>query len=247
MARDEGLLPLLDRVAHGGRLGHGVGPHGALVGEPADAERDTGHRGQGRVAVEHPGQRVVQDAAVVLARAHDHLAVDLDAAVQEGAQPPQAGGAAAVAEQVGTDVGVGGVDGDEQGAEALGEHPFEVHLGEAGERGEVPVQEGQPVVVVLQRQAPPHALGQLVDEAELAVVVTGPHPVEDGRRDLGAERFPRLLGDLDGEGLRDAATAHDEVQIGLVDQQAVLDDITGRPSVEREELVPRSQAELVRR
>ena len=45
-------------------------------------------------------------------------------------------------------------------------------------RGEVPVQERQAVVVVLQVQAAAHALGQLVDEAELAVVVARADPVE---------------------------------------------------------------------
>ena len=76
------------------------------------------------------------------------------------------------------DVGVGGVDAHVQRRQPLGDHPLEVGLGEAGERGEVPVQERQAVVVVLQVQAAAHALGQLVDEAELAVVVAGAHPVE---------------------------------------------------------------------
>ena len=137
----------------------------------------------------------------------------------------------------GPHLGVGGVDGDEQRAQALGQHPLEVHLGEAGQRGEVPVEERQPVVVVLHGQAAAHALGQLVDEAELAVVVAGADPVEDGRGDLDAEWLARLLAHGDGEGARHPATAHDEVQFGLVHQEAVLDDVTGRAAVEREELV----------
>ena len=70
------------------------------------------------------------------------------------------------------------------GPEAFGEDAFGVELGETGERREVPVEERQPIVVVLEVEAPPHALGQLVDEAEGAVVVAGPDPVEDGRGDL---------------------------------------------------------------
>ena len=69
------------------------------------------------------------------------------------------------------------------GLEPLGQHPLEVHLGEPGERGEVPVEEREPVVVVLHGEAAAHALGQLVDEAELAVVVTRPDPVEDAPRE----------------------------------------------------------------
>ena len=72
--------------------------------------------------------------------------------------------------------------------------PLEVGLGEAGQGGEVAVQERQPVVVVPHVQAAAHALGQLVDEAELAVVVAGPHPVEQGGVDLEAERLAALAG-----------------------------------------------------
>ncbi len=224
---EEGLLPPLDGVAHRGRLVPGVGPHGALVGEAADAEGHAGHGGERRVAVEDAGQRVLQHRPVVLARAHHHLAVDLDAPVEQGAQPPEADRAPPVAQHLGPHVGIGGVDGDEEGAEPLGQDPLEVHLGEPGQGGEVPVEEGQPVVVVLQGEAAPHALGQLVDEAELAVVVAGADPVEDGGGDLGPERLPRLLGHRSGQRARPAATADHEVQIGLVDQQAVLDDVPG--------------------
>ena len=169
-------------------------------------------------------------------------------AVEQDREPAEAGRPPPVAQQVGPELGVGGVDGDEQRAEPLGEHPLEVHLGEAGEGGEVAVEERQPVVVVLQVQAPAHALGQLVDEAELAVVVAGPDPVEDGRGDLDPERLARppwRPGRLTGSSC--AATADDEVQVGLVDQQAELDDVARRPSVEGEELVPGPEAGQVRR
>jgi hypothetical protein len=129
------------------------------------------------------------------------------------------------------------VDGDEQWAEPLGQHTLEVHFGEAGQRGEVPVQEGQAVVVVLHRQAPPHALRELVDEAELAVVVTRADPVEDGGRHFDAERFAGLLADGHRKGPVDPAAADQEVQLGLVHQEAVLDDVTGRAAVEREQLI----------
>ena len=94
---EEGVLPQLHRVAHRRRLVRGVGPHGLLVGEPAHPEGHAGHGGQGGIAVEHTGQGVVQDVAVVAARAHHHLPVHLDASLEQGLQPPQAGGAAAVA------------------------------------------------------------------------------------------------------------------------------------------------------
>ena len=86
---------------------------------------------------------------------HD-LAVDLDVVVEQGPQPAQAGGPPAVAQQVGAHLGVGGVDGDVQGRQALGDHPLEVQLGEAGEGGEVPVEERQAVVVVALVEAGAH-------------------------------------------------------------------------------------------
>ena len=64
--------------------------------------------------------------------------------------------------------------------------PLEVGLGESGQRGEVPVEERQPVVVVLQIEALPQAGRQLVDEAELAVVVAGADLVEDRARRTSA-------------------------------------------------------------
>ena len=78
----------------------------------------------------------------------------------------------------GPHVGVGGVDAHVERRQPLGDHPLEVGLGEAGQRGEVPVEERQPVVVVLQVQAAAQARRQLVDEAELAVVVAGADLVE---------------------------------------------------------------------
>jgi hypothetical protein len=46
--------------------------------------------------------------------------------------------------------------------------------------GEVPVQEREAVVVVLHVQAAAQTGRELVDEAELAAVVAGLHPVEQG-------------------------------------------------------------------
>ena len=109
------------------------------------------------------------------------------------------------------------MDADVQRRQALGHDPLEVGLGEPGERREVPVQEAQPVVVVLQVEAAAHALGQLVDEAELAVVVAGADPVEHGARHLGAERLTGPLGDVQLE--LEAAARDVEVDVGLVGPQ----------------------------
>ena len=118
---------------HGARLGGGVGPQPRFVAVGADPERHDAQRGQLGEPVEHAGQGVVEHGAVVAARAHHHLAVDLDAVVEQGAEPPQARRPAPVAQHGGADLGVGGVDGHVQRRQALEQHPLEVELGEAGE------------------------------------------------------------------------------------------------------------------
>ena len=224
---EERLLPAGHRVAHGRRLLPGVGPHPLSVREPAYPERDTGHGGQGRIAVEHTGQRVLQHRSVVLVGAHHDLPVHLDSSVEKGTQPSQAGRPPSIAKKVGPDVGIGGVDGDEQRTQPLGQHPLEVHFGEPGEGGEVAVEEGQAIVVVLEGQAAPHAARQLMDETELAVVVAGPDPVENSRTDLGPQRLTGLLFDLQGDRVGQAGPADHQVELALVHQEAVLDDVAG--------------------
>jgi hypothetical protein len=129
------------------------------------------------------------------------------------------------------------VDADVQRAEALVDHPLEVRLGEAGQRGEVPVEEREPVVVVLDVEALPHAGGQLVDEAERAVVVAGADSVEQGRGHLGPERLPGLLGDL--HRALHAAPPQFDVDHGLVGQHPVADDVARNLAVHDDEFIPR--------
>jgi hypothetical protein len=72
------------------------------------------------------------------------------------------------------------------------------------------------------------------------VVVAGAHAVEQGRLDLGAERLAGRL--FDGQGQRQAAPGHVELDIGLVGQQAVLDDVTGGLAVHGDDLVTGEEA-----
>ena len=143
-------------------------------------------------------------------------------AVEQDPQPAQAGRPRGVAQHV-RPARSGSVAWMEtkSGPSRSVEHPLEVELGEAGERREVPVEEGEPVVVVLQVQAAAHALGQLVDEAERAVVVAGADPVEDGRGHLDPERLARLLATRTGAGRARAGRDRRTIEVvGLVDQLA---------------------------
>ncbi len=228
-------LPALDQVHHPGGLGRGVRAHGGFHVEAAHAERDAGDRRQLRIPVEHAGEGVVEDGPVVDAGADHHLAVDLDAVVEEGPQPAQAGGAPAVAQHPGPHLGVGGVDAHPERRQTFGHHPLQVGLGESGQGGEVPVQERQAVVVVPGVEAAPHALGELVDEAELAVVVAGPDPVEQGRVQLHAERLG--LGSRHPDQAFQAAAAHVELELRLIGEELVFDDVSGELAVHGDDLV----------
>ena len=109
-------------------------------------------------------------------------------------------------------------------------------------RGEVPVEEREPVVVVLEVQAAPHALGQLVDEAERAVVVAGADAVEDGRGDLDAERLAGRLVDAHEPGQRRAGAPDQDAEV--VASLRRWKSMTSRGSCpfEAEELVAHGQA-----
>ena len=120
-------------------------------------------------------------------------------------------------------------------AEPLGDHPLEVGLGEPGEGGEVPVEEAEPVVVVLEVEALPEPRRQLVDEAELAVVVAGAHLVEQRRLHLHPEGLARPLVDLHRQ-LQPPAPEL-EHGIGVVDQESPLDDVPRNLSVDGVDLV----------
>ena len=211
--RQVDVLPVLDGIDHRPRLGDGVFAQVGLRIEAGETEWHDGDGGQFRILVEDSGQRVVEPRPVVDARAHHDLATDLDPVVEQRPQPAQARRPAAVAQHRRPQLGVGRVDRHVQRRQPLGDHPLEVGLGEPGQRREVAVQEAQPVVVVLEVQASAHALGQLVDEAELAVVVAGADPVEDGAGHLGAERLAGRLGDGDVE--LDAVPRQQQVDVCL--------------------------------
>jgi hypothetical protein len=129
-----------------------------------------------------------------------------------------------------------------QWREALADDTLEVRLGEPRQRREVAIEETQPVVVVFQVEAPAHPLRQLVDEAELAVVVAGAHPIEHGAGDLGAERAPRRLGD--GDLLFEAVAGEQQVDLGLVGPQPPLDDVPRDATVEAQDRVARADPGL---
>ena len=125
------------------------------------------------------------------------------------------------------------------GTQPLGHDPLEVGLGEAGEGGEVPVEERQAVVVVLLVEAAAQTRRQLVDEAEGAVVVAGLEGVEQRRVHLDPERLPGALSMLDRP--LEAAAADLQLRVGGVGQHAPADQVAGGLPVDRGDLVAHGQ------
>ncbi len=230
--REVDVLPVVDGIDHSTRLVDRVHAQIRLRVEPRDPQRDDSDGGQLRVLVENAGERVVEPCSVVDSWAHDDLATDLDAVVEQGPQPAQARRAPAVAQHRRPQLGIRRVDRDVQRRQALGDDPLEVGLGEPGQCREVPVEEAQPVVVVLEVQAAAHPLGQLVDEAELAVVVAGADAVEHGAGHLRSERLAGQLGDRHLD--LDAVAREEQIDLGLVGPQLPFDDVTGDAPVEPE-------------
>ena len=114
---EEPGLPAPDGVEHGAGLAAVCGRISGSVGVVAHPQRHDADRRQSGEQVEHAEQCVVEHGAVVEAGAHDDLTVHLDAGVEQRAEPPEAGGAAAVAEQARPQVGIGGVDAHVERAE----------------------------------------------------------------------------------------------------------------------------------
>jgi Na+/proline symporter len=150
-----------------------------------------------------------------------------------------------VLQHLAADLGVGGMDAHVQRREPLGHDPFEICLGEPRQRREVAVQERQPVVVVFQVEAAPHPLRELVDEAELTVVVAGPYPIEDRARHLDAQRLTRPFVDLEGQ--IEATPPDLELDLGLIGGELPLDDVARHISVDPHDLVARSETGRHRR
>ena len=151
---------------------------------------------------------------------------------------------APIAQQARAHLGVGRVDAHVQRAELLGDDPLEIGLGETREGREIAVEKRQPEVVVLQVQAAAHPLGELVDEAERAVVVAGLHPIEDRVGELDTER--RAFGLVHHELLLEAAAPHFEVDLGAVDVDLVRDDVAELLAVDGQNLVAGRDPGLLR-
>ena len=142
------------------------------------------------------------------------------------------GGDAGAPEQHVAQRRVGRVDGDVEGGEMLLDDALEGRLVEIGEGDVVAVEERQPEVVILDVEAPPHPLRQLVDEAKHALVGAGRNLPSPGRLELDAEIGTAAL---EGERQRGAVPLHRERERLLARVKAEVDRVPKPVAVDRED------------
>ena len=147
-------------------------------------------------------ERLLEDLAVVEARHDHHLSVELDAALGELRELLDDVRDSRVVEQNLARFPRRRVHGDVERRQPVLEDARDVAILEVGERREVPVREREAVVVVANVERLPEALGQPLDEAELAAISAA---ADRGRLELDAHalrlpvvrsrrRFPRRRG-----------------------------------------------------
>jgi len=95
-------------------------------------------------------------------------------------------------------LGVGGVDGDVDGADVQVDDALGLPLRQVGQGDVVAQQEAEPRIVVLEVQRGAHAGGHLVHEAEDAVVGAGAHLIHQIGVEVQTQILPLRLADGDG-------------------------------------------------
>ena len=157
--------------------GAGLGIIGGLLEQILAVIRHTaGHSGN---ALHHGGQlqQVAQGAAklfaIVDAPAEHQLTVDGDAALHQTGQVLEHLAAPLVGQHPDTELGVGGVHRDVDGRDVHLDDAVDLVILHIGHGDVVAEQKAQPLVIILEIQALAHTGGQLVDEAEHAVVGAG--------------------------------------------------------------------------
>ena len=110
---------------------------------------------------------------------------------------------------------------------------------------EIAVKERHAIVVILNRQALPHARRHLVDEAEIAAIAARADAVEDSGSKLHAELLVVVL--VEGKDFLLAVRMLDEqLDLLLRESEAQIDDIAQFLSVDGENLVTCRKLKLLR-
>ena len=135
--------------------------------------------------------------------------------------------------------GIGRVHGDVERREPEVDDALDLAVRQIGQRDVVPVEEGQPVVVVLDVEALPQTGRQLMDEAEHALVGARRDLGRRGRLALEAEVPPPLA--LEDDRARTAAPIDVDREMLLAGLHVEVDEVAQLLPVHPEEPVARTQ------
>ena len=186
-------------------------------------------------------ESALPDGAIVEARGHHRLGVDIDAARQQVVELAKDVAFAGIAHHPDAGLGLRGVDRHVDGAQALAHDAVQLRIVAAGKGREVAVEEGQADVLILQVERFPEALGHLVHEAEHAVLLADFHLV------LG-QVHPDALAAVLHEGLEGAAIRPLQGEFSLVlpgDEELVVQLVQHRLAVDLQQRVARPDPSLL--
>ena len=103
-----------------------------------------------------------------------------------------------IAQQAAAGLGIGGLHGNVDGADAQGHDPLQLPGREIRQGDIIPLEEAETGVVILEIQGLPHPPGQLIDEAEHAFVHAGPGPVHQVGLKVQTQGLALLLAEANG-------------------------------------------------
>ena len=116
----------------------------------------------------------------------------------------------------------------------------DVLVAEVGHGDEIAVEEGQAAVVVLEVEGLPHSLGELVDEAEDALVLAGVLLVH--QRGLEVQTDVVVLPLADGDLKGNAVAGQLQPDLGGGEEEAVVQHVGDLAAIDGYEGVPRDNA-----
>ena len=200
-----------------------------------DAHRH--QRAAGKLHLRQVPEGAAQLVPVVPAGADHDLPVHHDPRLAEGPDIVQGPQGVLVSQHGAVELGVRGVNGDVDGADAQVDDPLGLPLRQVGQGDIVALQKAQPGVVVLKIQGLPHTGGHLVHEAEDAVVGAGAHIVhEDG---VKIQAQVPALGLAQGHGPHGAGGLPQlQAAVGIVAVKAIVQHVDDLVAVDGQQLLP---------
>ena len=167
---------------------------------------------------------VLQLLPVIESLAEHDLPVHTDVGLHEPVHLLQGLPGEAVVQHPAAQLWIHGLEGDIDGGETVSADPVDVMVRHIGQGHIVPLQEGEPGIVVLEIQGVPHAGGHLVDEAEYALIVAVPVLVHQAALELQPQILVIVLVHLQ-EPLLPVRLLQEQLDIGVLYHELVVENI----------------------